>query len=128
AAAVLFFVSYWLISKAESARWQRYIQGKVKSALATGNAAALGAAAFLAVYREGTETILFYQALIDAAAGALAPVLAGLAGGVIALGVVYLLYTRIGSRLPMRQFFLVTGGILYYLAVVFAGKGVAELQ
>ena len=31
-------------------------------------------------------------------------------------------------RLPMRQFFLVTGGLLYYLAVVFAGKGVAELQ
>ena len=38
AAAVLFFVSYWLISKAEADSWQRYIQGKVKSAVATGNA------------------------------------------------------------------------------------------
>jgi high-affinity iron transporter len=128
AAAVLFFVSYWLISKAESARWQRYIQGKVSSALATGNVAALGGAAFLAVYREGTETILFYKALIDSAPGALAAVLVGLACGALALAVVYLLYTRLGSRLPMRQFFLATGGLLYYLAVVFAGKGVAELQ
>jgi len=128
AAAVLFFVSYWLISKAEAARWQRYIQGKVSSALATGNVLALGSAAFLAVYREGTETILFYKALIDSAAGALTPVLVGLLGGGLALAVVYVLYARLGARLPMRQFFLATGGLLYYLAVVFAGKGVAELQ
>jgi high-affinity iron transporter len=128
AAAVLFFVSYWLISKAEADRWQRYIQGKVKSALATGNAAALGGAAFLAVYREGTETILFYKALIDSAPGALTPVVVGLAVGAFGLAVVYALYTRLGARLPLRQFFLATGGLLYYLAVVFAGKGVAELQ
>ena len=128
ASAVLFFVSYWLISKAEAERWQRYIQGKVKSALASGNAVALGGAAFLAVYREGTETILFYKALVDSAAGALAPVVAGAAVGAVGLAVVYVFYTRLGSRLPLRQFFLVTGGLLYYLAVVFAGKGVAELQ
>ncbi len=128
ASAVLFFVSYWLIAKAEADRWQRYIQGKVKSALATGNAVALGGAAFLAVYREGTETILFYKALIGSAAGALTPVVAGFAGGAAGLVLVYVLYMRVGARLPLRQFFLVTGALLYYLAVVFAGKGVAELQ
>jgi high-affinity iron transporter len=128
ASAVLFFVSYWLIAKAEADRWQRYIQGKVKSAVATGNAVALAGAAFLAVYREGTETILFYKALIDSAAGALSAVAAGFAAGMVGLLAVYALYMRIGSRLPMRQFFFVTGGLLYYLAVVFAGKGVAELQ
>ena len=128
ASAVLFFVSYWLISKAEAERWQRYIQGKVKSALATGNAVALGGAAFLAVYREGTETVLFYKALIDSAVGALTPVLAGFAAGALGLVVVYVLYMRLGARLPVRRFFLVTSGLLYYLAVVFAGKGVAELQ
>jgi high-affinity iron transporter len=128
ASAVLFFVSYWLIAKAEAERWQRYIHGKVASALATGNTAALAGAAFLAVYREGTETILFYKALIDSAPGAFAPVVIGLAGGGLGLTVLYALYMRIGSRLPMRQFFIITGGLLYYLAVVFAGKGVAELQ
>jgi high-affinity iron transporter len=128
AAAVLFFVSYWLISKAEAERWQRYIQGKVKHALATGNALALAGAAFLAVYREGVETVLFYEALIDSSPGALVPVLGGLACGAAALGIVYVLYMRLGTRLPTRQFFLATGGVLYYLAVVFAGNGVAELQ
>jgi len=128
AAAVLFFVSYWLISKAEAARWQRYIQSKVRSAIGTGNLLALGGAAFLAVYREGVETILFYKALLGTDPANVAPVVAGLALGGAGLAVVYVLYMRIGSRLPMRQFFLVTGGLLYYLSVVFAGKGIAELQ
>jgi high-affinity iron transporter len=128
ASAVLFFVSYWLISKAEAERWQRYIQSKVKSAIATGNVFALGSAAFLAVYREGTETVLFYRALIGDSTDSLAPIAAGMAIGGVGLAIFYTAYTRLGQRLPMRQFFLVTGGLLYYLAVVFAGKGVAELQ
>ena len=83
----------------------------MKSALASGNAVALAGAAFLAVYREGIETILFYKALIDSAAGALSR------GGRrasrsarSASPIVYVLYMRLGARLPMRQFFLVTGG------------------
>lgn len=128
AAAVLFFVSYWLISKAEAERWQRYIQGKVQSAVATGNLLALGGAAFLAVYREGVETVLFYKALLDGAGDQAGAVVLGFGLGLAGLAVVYVLYQRLGRRLPLRQFFLVTGGLLYYLAVVFAGKGVAELQ
>jgi high-affinity iron transporter len=128
ASGVLFFVSYWLISKAEAERWQRYIQGKVKTAVATGNLFALGGAAFLAVYREGVETVLFYKALLDGAGSQAGAVVLGFGIGLAGLAVVYVLYQRLGRRLPMRQFFLVTGGLLYYLAVVFAGKGVAELQ
>jgi high-affinity iron transporter len=128
AAAVLFFVSYWLISKAEAERWQRYIQGKVKAAVDTGNLFALAGAAFLAVYREGVETVLFYKALLDGAGSQAGAVVLGFGVGVAGLVVVYILYQRLGRRLPLRQFFLVTGGLLYYLAVVFAGKGVAALQ
>jgi high-affinity iron transporter len=53
---------------------------------------------------------------------------AGFAAGAVALVIVYALYMRLGARLPMRQFFFVTGALLYYLAIVFVGKGVAELQ
>ena len=67
ASAVLFWVSYWIISKAEADRWQRFIRGKVERALATGSGRSLAAASFLAVYREGFETILFYQALLASA-------------------------------------------------------------
>lgn len=128
ATAVLFFVSYWLISKAEADRWQRYIQGKVKGALARGSGAALAGAAFLAVYREGVETVLFYQALIASSAGGWHVVAAGFVAGLLLLAVLYVAFMRLGMRIPMRQFFLATSVLLYYLAFVFAGKGVRELQ
>jgi len=40
----------------------------------------------------------------------------------------YVLLMRVGVRIPMRAFFAATGVLLYYMAFVFAGKGVAELQ
>ncbi|HSR35926.1 MAG TPA: FTR1 family protein, partial [Desulfurivibrionaceae bacterium] len=63
AATVLFSVSYWLVSKAEAQKWSAYIKEKVGSSISANSLRALWAAAFLAVYREGAETVLFYQAL-----------------------------------------------------------------
>jgi high-affinity iron transporter len=128
AAVVLFFVSYWLVSKAEADRWQRYIRSKVETALSARSGTALGAAAFLAVYREGFETILFYQALFTSAPAGDTMVSAGLLAGTVLLGVAYVAFQRIQSRVPMRAFFLGTGAFLYVMAIVFAGRGVAELQ
>jgi high-affinity iron transporter len=127
ATAVLFSVSYWLISKAEADKWQRYIQGKVKVALARGSSVALAGAAFLAVYREGVETVLFYHALL-VSAGTFHVVAAGFVIGLILLALLYVAFMRLGMKIPLRQFFLGTSFLLYYLAFVFAGKGVRELQ
>jgi high-affinity iron transporter len=128
AAVVLFWVSYWLVSKAEADRWQRYIRGKVEGALTRRNGIALAAAAFLAVYREGFETILFYQALFATAPTGDVMIPAGIVAGLGALAILYVALKRIGLRVPMGTFFLVTGGFLYAMAIVFAGGGVAELQ
>lgn len=128
ASAVLFWVSYWLISRAEAERWQKFIQGKVKTALSRGNGLALAGTAFLAVYREGVETVLFYHALLGSSSANVPPVTAGIAAGSVLLAIVYVLFARLGMRIPIRPFFLVTSVFLYYLAITFAGRGVAELQ
>ena len=65
AVGVLFSVSYWLISRVEAAKWQQFIREKVNTALEHGGGRALAFVAFLAVYREGAETALFYQALFN---------------------------------------------------------------
>ena len=62
---MLFSVSYWLISRVEAAKWQQFIREKVDTALEHGGGTALAFVAFLAVYREGAETALFYQALFN---------------------------------------------------------------
>ena len=128
AAAVLFYVSYWLLSKIEAAKWTAFVHGKMQSALSSGSGVALSAVAFLAVYREGFETILFYKALFSSAGSTGVPVVLGIAAGAVGLVAVYLLINQLGLRVAMKPFFAVTGVMLYYMAFVFAGKGIAELQ
>jgi high-affinity iron transporter len=130
ATGVLFYVSYWLLSKMEVAKWNHFVKSKVQDALNSGSGLALATAAFLAVYREGFETVLFYKALFlsGGQTGGTMPILAGILLGSIAMVLVYVAINRFGLRLPLKPFFGVTSGFLYYMAFVFAGKGVAELQ
>lgn len=129
AAGVLFYVSYWLLSKIEVARWNRFVKEQVQEAISGGSALALASVAFLAVYREGFETVLFYKALFLAGGvGAVGPVTAGIVVGGVILAIVYVGIERFGVKLPLKPFFAITSGFLYYMAFVFAGKGIAELQ
>jgi high-affinity iron transporter len=128
AVCVLFSVSYWLISRVEAARWQQFIREKVNTALEHGGGQALAFVAFLAVYREGAETALFYQALFNEGGHTVIPLTLGIVAGFAALGVIFTLFYRFGVRIPLRPFFTVTSALLYYMAFVFAGKGVRELQ
>jgi high-affinity iron transporter len=128
AVVVLFSVSYWLISKVEAAHWQRFIREQVTAALEHGGGRALGLVAFLAVYREGAETALFYQALFHQGPHLALPLSLGIAAGAVALAIVFVLFYRFGVRIPLRPFFAVTSAFLYYMAFVFAGEGIRELQ
>ncbi|MEO5340754.1 MAG: FTR1 family iron permease [Magnetococcus sp. MYC-9] len=128
AAGVLFYVSYWLISKQEAARWQQYIRDKIQAAVGRGELFALGLAAFLAVYREGAETILFYRALMGQARGQNEAIVLGFVlATLVLLGLMWVM-RQAAMRLPMGPFFTVTAALLYYLALSFTGHGVLELQ
>jgi len=127
ASAVLFSVSYWLISKAEAQKWLAYIKGKVGGSLSANSLKALWFAAFLAVYREGAETVLFYQALVsNSSTVGVTATAAGFALGCVLLIGAYAGMRYGAVRLPIRPFFLFTGALLYYMSFVFAGKGVME--
>src|SRR2546423_6277089 len=128
APVVLFSVSYWLISKVEAVKWQKFIREKVNSALEHGGGQALALVAFLAVYREGAETALFYQALFNEGPNVGVPLALGIVAGFVVLAVIFTLFYRYGVKIPMRPFFTVTSLLLYYMAFVFMGKGVRELQ
>ena len=128
AVAVLFSVSYWLISRVEAAKWQKFIREKVGVALEHGGGKALVLVAFLAVYREGAETALFYQALFNEGSNVVLPLSLGIVAGLIVLALIFTLFYRYGVKIPMRPFFTVTSVLLYYMAFVFMGKGIRELQ
>ena len=128
AAVVLFSISYWLISKTEAQKWTAYLKNKVSRSLSSGSLKTLWFTAFLAVYREGAETVLFFQALgVNASTKEITTIVLGFAIGCLLLVGIYLLMRFSSMKLPLRPFFMVTGALLYYMAFVFMGKGVMEL-
>lgn len=128
ATVVLFFISNWMFSKAEAETWKNYVQGKVQTAISSGSRFALGFAAFLAVFREGAETILFYQAMLADTQDHMDKVWYGLAVGTIVLAVIFMVI-RFGSlKLPLKPFFIGTSVLMYVMAIAFAGGGMKELQ
>lgn len=128
ATVVLFFVSNWMISKSESEAWKSYVEGKVQTAVTTGSSIALGFAAFLAVFREGAETIIFYQAMLADAKEHMDMVWYGLGVGGIILAIIFIVIRFGAIRLPLKPFFICTSVLMYIMAIAFAGSGVKELQ
>jgi len=126
AAALLFYVSYWLHSKASLYGWQKYINTRTSRALARGNMAGLALLAFLAVFREGAETTVFYLGM----APAIAPrdLLLGIGVGAAILIAAAVLMLALGVKLPLRPFFRIAGLLVYYLGFKFVGAGLHSLQ
>ncbi len=128
AAVLLSYVSFWLFSRREMQQWQGFIHNKLGDAVSGGSLLAIVSVAFFAVYREGAETILFYQALVADVDGGIEPIATGFGLALLLLGVVYLFIFQLSVRLPLKQFFSGTAALLYALSVIFAGKAVLELQ
>ena len=126
AAVVLVSVGIWMHGKSQAGAWQHYIQQKMSRALSRRSAWLLFLLAFVVVYREVFETILFFAALwrpdqasaIVAGVGAAAAVLAASAWALLS-------YSK---RLPIARFFFWSSIMIALLAVVLAGKGIAALQ
>jgi high-affinity iron transporter len=128
ASGVLFYVSYWLFSKREATRWQNYIKSKMSKALSTGSLFALALAAFLAVYREGAETILFYQALASNTHQQQTALILGVLAASASLIVLFWGMQKASFRIPYTWFFTITAVFLYYMAFFFIGGAMLELQ
>ncbi|MBI2852647.1 MAG: FTR1 family iron permease [Chloroflexi bacterium] len=128
AVAVLFSVSFWLLGKVQAQKWQEYVRSKVAQSLTTGSTLALWSAAFLAVYREGAETVLFYMALVSSSSNQIGAIGLGLAAGAVAIVAIFIIIRWGSLKIPIKPFFIATGILLYYMAFVFAGKGIRELQ
>ena len=125
AVCVLFYVSNWMISKAEAAAWTGYIDSKVRSGVEKRSAFTLAFTAFLSVFREGAEVVLFYQPMLQE--GNAGMVWAGFGAGVVILVFVYLAITKLSIKLPIKVFFTATSILMAVMCVSFLGSGIKEL-
>lgn len=129
AVAVLFYVSNWMLSKSESEVWQNYLNKQVESSVSKGSMFALGFTAFLAVFREGAEVILFYQPIIsDAQQGeGVGYVWLGVLAAVALLVIVFIAIRFFSIKLPLKPFFMATSILMAVMAIAFLGSGIKEL-
>ena len=126
AAMVLLWVGIWMHGKSNAESWQRYIREKLTHALNRRSAWFLFLLAFVVVYREVFETILFYAAIWSQGNGG--HVFAGATAAVAVLAVVAFVMMRYSKRLPIGKFFAYSAILIAVLAVVLIGKGVSALQ
>jgi high-affinity iron transporter len=129
AAGMLLYVGFWLHNQSHSQRWQQFIRDKISNTLGTGTLWGLTFVAFMAVYREIFETILFYRSMWMSAQ----PVehnylISGIISAAAMLVLLAWMVMRLSVRLPLKRFFKINTVLMFLLAVIFAGKGVAALQ
>lgn len=128
AVAVLFWVSFWVLNKIETKKWIEFVKAKVWKATTTGSVIVFSALAFFTVYREGFETVLFYQAMLSFARYMELYVVLGMVIGLAVIVGVAILVNRIGRKLPLRALFALTMGIGAYMSIAFMGNAIRELQ
>jgi len=131
AVVTLFYVSSWITSKSQAKRWKNFIGAQVEAARRSrGPSLALGLTAFLAVMREGAETIVFFQALMAGATETAErhAIFIGVVAGTVALALAFVGLRKVTFMIPIGPVFTATSVLLYVLAVIFAGQGVASFQ
>jgi high-affinity iron transporter len=128
AVVVLIAVSFWLVQRLEHKRRMEFMRARTASAIAAGSTAAFVGLGFTAVYREGFETVLFYQALSLFAEGLALWVWLGVAAAVLALGAVGYAILGLGKKLPLKPMLITGASILLLLSVAFTGNAVRSLQ
>ncbi len=125
AAGVLTWMIFWMRKQAINIKG--HLHAQIQSALGSGSALALLGLAFVAVVREGIETVLFLFAATRVAESAVLSVAGGILGLGIAVAIGYSIYKGT-SKLNMRAFFNVTGLLLILFAAGLLSHGIHEFH
>ena len=124
---MLLYTSNWMLSKSSVESWNHYIQSRTVAAISKGSVISLALLSFLAVFREGAETVMFYQAIFAMAPGGSREIWTGFAAAAVVLVIVFVLIRFTSVKIPIRPFFIITSLLMAVMVVIFAGGGVHAL-
>ena len=128
AAALMLYVSGWLLLRQDPRAWQRYLHEKADAAIAQRTGLAVGLLAFLAVFREGAETVLFVYALAKTSGGFGFELITGLVAAAVGLVVLFFVINTVAKRIQLRPLFIVTSAFLLLMAIKMIGDAMQEFQ
>ena len=127
AMVMLLYTSNWMLSKSSVDSWNRYIKNKTVAAISQGSVISLALLSFLAVFREGAETVMFYQAIFAMAPSGSKEIWTGFAAAAVVLVIIFVLIRFTSVKIPIRPFFVITSALMAIMVVIFAGGGVHAL-
>nr|MDH3083332.1 ferrous ion permease EfeU [Bacillus subtilis] len=125
-AIMLLYVGVWAHRNASMDKWREKINIQKSQALKKRSLLSFALIAFLAVVREGLETVIFFIGLVGKLP--LTELIGGTAAGLIVLVIVGVLLIKLGLRIPLKPFFLLSMAVVLYMCVKFLGTGVHSLQ
>lgn len=139
ATLMLLWTSNWMLNKSSVEAWNNYIRNKTEAAVAgaqskvesgqglgLGMIASLAMLSFLAVFREGAETVIFYESIYSMSQDAHGMWVGGLAAAAVLI-VIFLILRFTSVKIPINPFFLITSIVMAALVVIFAGGGIHAL-
>ena len=126
AVLMMIMVGMWLHSKSSIKKWNDFMNSQMKAVTATGSFISMFALSFLAVFREGAETILFYAGIyprIDKAGFFL-----GIGLAFLVLFVLALVMNKASAYFKPHRIFLILTWLIYALAFKMLGVSIHALQ
>ncbi|WP_027482754.1 FTR1 family iron permease [Deinococcus pimensis] len=128
AVVILFYLSFWMLQQGDRKRSAEFMRARVSQAVQSGSLGAVALVTFTTIYREGFETVLFYQALAVASGPVLGYMYLGMGVAAAALAVVFAVIFRLGRRVPTQKLFPALVTVTALFAVAFVGNGVRAFQ
>lgn len=129
AVSVLLYFGFWLHRKTEIGKWRTFIQEMVSAAVDKKNLFALGMIAFMGVFREAFETVLFLRALlIESGPEQQWAMAGGVFSSFLLVVILSAMIVKYSARIPVRQLFTISSVVLVTLSVVLIGKAVHSFQ
>lgn len=129
AVIILLYFGFWLHRQTEISRWKKFIQEKVQGAIDNKNLFGLFSIAFISVFREAFETVLFIRALwFQTNNNGKNAISLGLTVALVIIFIFSYITLRYSKKLPVQKLFKISSFLTIALAFILSGKAIHSLQ
>ena len=126
AVIMMILIGIWLHSKSSVKKWNTFMESQMQTVTKTGSFLSMFALSFLAVFREGAETILFYVGILPRISSF--DFILGISLALLVLVVIAFVMNKASQFfLPHKVFFILTW-MIYALAFKMTGVSIHALQ
>ena len=126
AVIMMILIGIWLHSKSSVKKWNAFMESQMQTVTKTGSFLSMFALSFLAVFREGAETILFYVGILPRISSF--DFVLGISLALLVLIVIAFVMNKASQFfLPHKVFFILTW-MIYALAFKMTGVSIHALQ